>query len=65
MLGGDRGLQRVRPRTDAQGLLDQRERLVDLRSAPARAILILEEDDVARLVEACLAPGVVEEHQRE
>src|SRR5437870_2921751 len=41
--GGDRRLQRVLTRAAAQGLLDERQRLVDLRVIPATAILLLEE----------------------
>ena len=62
---GDRRLQREGTGFAAHRLVDERQRLGDLRVVPAAAILLVEHDDVARLVEARLAARVVEQHERE
>ena len=49
----------------AQRGFDQRRALVDLRAVPARPVLLLEQHDVARLVQAGRAPRVVQQHERE
>ena len=54
--GRDRRLQRVRTRTAAQGLLDERQRLLDLRAIPAATVLLLEENEVAGQVQTGVAP---------
>ena len=66
MLGGDRGLQRVGAH-GPRGERGRREReaLVDLRAVPARAVLILEQHELAVRRRARLAARVVEQHQRE
>jgi hypothetical protein len=49
----------------AQRLLHERQGLGDLRAVPAAAVLLLEHDEVAVLVEPRVAPRVVQEHQGE
>src|SRR5262245_14406293 len=56
MNGGNRRLQRERTGTATQRLLDERQRLGDLLPIPEAAILILEEHEIARLVETGRAP---------
>ena len=66
MHGGDRRLERVgseaarRDRT-----LDQADALRDVRAIPAAAILLLQQHHVARGGDTRLAPGVVQQHERE
>ena len=56
MHGRDRRLERKRPRAAPQRLLDERQRFGDLRLIPAATILILEQDEIAGVVEPRLAP---------
>ena len=63
--GGDRRLERERPGAAAQGLLDERQRLGDLVVIPAATVLRFENDEVAGLVEARVAPRVVQQHEGE
>ncbi len=65
MQGRDRRLQRERAGAAAKRLLDQRQRLGDLRVIPAAAILLLEHDEIAGRVETRLAPRIVQQHERE
>jgi hypothetical protein len=48
-----------------QSLLDEGQSFVDLRAVPAATILILEQHKFAGSIEAGVAPGIVEEHERE
>ena len=61
----DRGLEHVRAAAaQRQRPLEQRAPLVDLRGVPQRAVLILEQDELAAGNRA-LAARVVQQHQRE
>ena len=65
MQGRDRRLQDVRPApAERQGALEPRSSRSDLLGVPERPVLIGEEDDAA-VGEACLAAGVVHQHQRQ
>ena len=63
MLGGDGGLDGV-GRCDA-GPLREGESLLQLVAAPERAVLVLEQHEIAGGVEPGVAPRVVEEHESE
>ena len=63
MHGRDRGLQRERVRIAAERLGHERQCLGDLRSVPAAAILVLEEHEIARFVEPCVAARIVQQHE--
>ena len=66
MARGDRGLELVPTAgAAAKGRLDERPALLDLVGVPAGAILVLEQDETAGLVESGLAAGVVQQHQGE
>ena len=52
-----------RPRRE--GAIHQRDALRDVLAVPERAVLVLEQDDVARRRDARLAPRLVQQHQRE
>ena len=56
MQGSDRSLQSERTGAAAKRLLDQRQRLGDLLSIPAAAVLLFENDDIAGLIETGIAP---------
>src|SRR2546425_5791960 len=49
----------------AQGLVDERQRFGDLIVIPATTVLLLEQDEVAGLVEPRVPPRVVQEHRSE
>ena len=61
----DRRLQRERARALTQTFLDEGQRLRDQRLVPAAAVLIFQQDEVAGVVQARLAPRVVQQRQRE
>src|SRR5262249_53008647 len=62
----DRGLDLVRPGpAEAQRPIEVRLALVDLGAIPARTVLVLEQNELAGRPGPSLAPGVVEEHERE
>ena len=62
----DRRLQRVRPEAPRrQRALDQRRSLGDLRAVPQRAILLVQQDDLAVRGRAPGAARLVQEHQRQ
>ena len=66
MDGSDRRLELVRPGAlHPQGPLDEPAALLDPVAIPARAVLVLEQDQVAGRRHARLAAGVLEEHQGE
>ena len=66
MAGGDRRLHLVRLRLRAsQRGVEQLDSLVDRVPVPARAVLLLERDEVAVFVDTTRAARVVEEHERE
>jgi hypothetical protein len=66
VLARDPGLQHVGAGgREPQGPLEQGVGLGDLVPVPARAILVLEQHELAGGVGARLAPGVVEEHEGE
>src|SRR5262245_66104364 len=61
----DRGLQEIW--TDLPGSktpLDERGPFLNLLTAPARAVLLLERDQLSLAVRPCGAPGIVKQHQR-
>ena len=65
MQGRDRRLQDVRPApAERQSAVEPGSSRGDLLSVPERPVLIGEEDDAA-VGEACLAAGVVHQHQRQ
>jgi hypothetical protein len=47
-----------------QGAVEQAEPLLDLAGVPASAVPVLERHDVARLVHAGIAAGVLQQHER-
>lgn len=64
--GDDRGLQGVGPESPrGQRTLDQRRTFLDLRPVPQAAVLVIETHQLARLIGACGAARVVQQHQRE
>jgi hypothetical protein len=64
--GGDRGLQRIRSGSAAaQGALDPFAAFGNLRAIPTRAVLILEQYQIAGGVHARVTPRVVQQHQRD
>ena len=66
MDGRDRRLQHVGAgRTGAQRALDQAEALGDLLAVPQAPVLVVEQHDLAVLVDARLAPRIVQQHEGE
>ena len=66
MARGDRGLQLVRPRlAGPQGLGEQLLTLGDLRPVPARAVLVGQQDQVARRADPAAAARVGQQQQRQ
>jgi hypothetical protein len=62
----DRRLHLIRPgRAMAHRLVDERQPLGDEDAVPARAILILEEHDVAVAVEPRVGARVLQQHERQ
>jgi len=64
----DRSLQRVRTGAadrSPQGPLDERGSLGDLLCVPATPVLVLEQDELAAIVDACLTARVGHQEQRE
>ena len=62
----DRRLDLVRTRPAGRdGPVDEGAPLLDGRLVPARAVLVLEQHEVAALADAGIAPGVMEQHQRQ
>jgi hypothetical protein len=56
MQGRNSRLQREWAGSATKGLLDERQRLGDLRVIPAAAILLFEHDEIAGLIETGRAP---------
>src|SRR5437868_11704512 len=65
MLRSDRCLQSERTWPAIERLFHERERFRNLRVIPARAILIFKENKFASFIQACIAAGIVKQHQRE
>ena len=65
--GGDRGLQRVRPERAAErlGALERREAAADEQLVPARAVLIEQQDRLARRPDPRAQPRRLDLHQRD
>ena len=64
--GGDRRLELVRPRSPERlRATEDTQALLDLRPVPERAVLVGEEDELARGVDARVAARVLEEEESE
>src|SRR5262245_45829272 len=63
MHGCDRCLDRESSRPALKCLSDEGKRFADLLLIPAGSILILEEDDVTGIIQASIAPRIVQQHQ--
>jgi hypothetical protein len=63
VLGGDLGLHRIGP--VVAGSRREREPLADLVPSPARAVLVVQQHQVAVLVQPGVPARVVQQHQRE
>lgn len=66
MTGSDRGLNLVRPRLSSpQSAFDQGRAFGDLGVVPAGAVLILQKNEVAGVIDAAGSASIHEEQQRE
>src|SRR4051812_47488173 len=65
VLSGDCGLKSVWSATAPESLIHKWERLGDLCVIPTSPVLILEQDDVARLIGTGVTSRVVQEHECE
>jgi hypothetical protein len=65
MEGGDGGLHRKRTGSGAQCFIDQRQRLRDLFAIPEAPILFLQQNQISGLIDASLAPRVMQQHESE
>jgi hypothetical protein len=62
MLGGNGGLQRIRTWPIAKGFGNKNERFGNLCVIPTVAVLMLEQHKITSVVDAGIAPGIVEQH---
>ena len=63
--GRDRRLELVRPGPAGRSARSTSARPSSIARVPARAVLVVEQHEVAAVADPRVAPGVVEQHQRE